>query len=88
VTGSSREEPTSVAFLLSVALIFNGINRVLTGHNMKIIGLHPRKVARFFGPSRMTALKTVGVYSGKVCIGQIRRSIETRIKDHNWHMKL
>jgi len=62
-------------------------------HNIKTVSLLPRKVASFLQPVKDDlGLKTTGVSSipcicGKIYIGEIRCSIETRIKKHHWHIR-
>jgi hypothetical protein len=83
-----------VAFLLLVDTTFNHISRVLPKHNIKTVGLPPRKLSSFLRPVKdHLALKTPGVYSipcecGKMYIGQTGRSIETRVKEHQRHIRL
>jgi hypothetical protein len=42
-----REDPASVAFLPFVGTVFNRISRVLSKHNIKTVGLPPRKLSSF-----------------------------------------
>jgi hypothetical protein len=69
-------KPTSVALLPFVSTTFNHISRVLSRHNIKSVGLLPRKIANFLQPMKDDlGLKTPGVYSipcecGQVYIGQ------------------
>jgi hypothetical protein len=44
------DRPTSVALLPYVSTTFNRISRVLSRHNIKSVGLPPRKIANFQGP--------------------------------------
>jgi hypothetical protein len=88
------EKLTSVALLPFVSMTFNHISRVLSRHNIKSVGLPPRKIANFLWPVKANlGLKTSGMYSipcecGEVYIGQTGRSIDTRIKEHNRHIRL
>jgi hypothetical protein len=89
-----KEELTSVAFLPFVGPTFNCISRMLTRHNIKTVGVLPRKVTSFLLPIKDDlGLKTAAVYSipckrGKVYIGQTWCSTETRIKEHHRHIRL
>jgi hypothetical protein len=89
-----REDHTSVAFLPFVDTTLNRISRVLSKHNIKTVGLPPRKLSRFIRPVKdHLALKTPGVYSipcecEKVYIGHTGLSIETRVKEHRRHIRL
>jgi hypothetical protein len=80
------KDPTSVAFLPFDVSTFNHISRVLTKHNIRTVGLPPKKVTRFLRPIKDDlGLKTPGIYSipckcGRAYIGQIRHSNETSIK--------
>jgi hypothetical protein len=91
---TTPEKPTSVALLPFVSTTFNRIIRVLSRHNIKSVGLLPRKTAYFLQPMKDNlGLKTPGVYSilcerGQVYIGQTGRSINTRIKEHHRHIRL
>jgi hypothetical protein len=72
----STEELTSVVFLTSVGPIFNSISRVLTGHNIKTVGLLPRKVpTSFLQPiTDDLGLKTAGIYSNPCKCGSLHWS--------------
>jgi hypothetical protein len=67
---------------------------MLSRHNIKSVGLPPRKIATFLRPVKDDlGLKTPGVYSipcecGQVYIGQTGRYIDTRIKEHHRHIRL
>jgi hypothetical protein len=64
---------------------------MLLRHNIKTVGLPPRKITSFLQPVKDDpGLKTQGIYiipckCGKVKIGQTGHSIETRIKEQHWH---
>jgi hypothetical protein len=55
---------------------FNHISRVLMRHNIKTVGLLPRKITSFLQPIKNDlGLRTMGIYSilsecGKISIGQ------------------
>jgi hypothetical protein len=91
---SIPEKPDSVAFLSYVGTTFNRISRLLSRHNIKSVGLPPKKIPGFLRPVKDDlGLKTPGVYSmpcecGQVYIGQTGRSIETRVKKHQRHIRL
>jgi hypothetical protein len=67
---------------------------MLSRHNIKSVGLPPRKIANFLRPVKDDlGLKTPGVYSipcecGQVYIGQTGSPIDTRIKEHHRHIRL
>jgi hypothetical protein len=67
----------------------NAISRVLYKYNNATLGLPPRKVTFFLQPIKDDhGLKSLGIYSmpcecGKVYIGQIGCSIDTRMKEHH-----
>jgi hypothetical protein len=67
---------------------------MLSKHNIKSVGLLPRKITSFLQPAKDDlGLKTPGVCSipckcGPVYIGQTGRSIDTRIKEHHRHIRL
>jgi hypothetical protein len=56
------EDPCLVAFLPFVKTIYN-ISRMLLKHNMKVVGILPKKVSSFFQPVTCDlALKKLGFY--------------------------
>jgi hypothetical protein len=63
--------------------IFNRISKMLSWHNIKSVGLPPRKISSFLRMVKGNlGLKTLGVYSipcecGQVYTGQTGRSIDT-----------
>jgi hypothetical protein len=67
---------------------------VLLKHNIKAVGLLPRKLSSFLLPGKDDlALRMPGVYSilckhGKVYIGQTHCSIETRVREHHQHIRV
>ncbi|PNF41399.1 hypothetical protein B7P43_G14428 [Cryptotermes secundus] len=84
----------TVAFLPFVGTIFNRISRVLSRHNIKSVGLPPKKISNFLRPVKdHLGLRTPGIYRipcecGKVYIGQTGRSVDTRLKEHQRHIRL
>jgi hypothetical protein len=88
------DKPDTVAFLPYVRTIFNLISRVLSRHNIKSVGLPPKKVSGFLRPVKDNlGLKTQGVYRipcecGKVYVVQTGRSVESRLKEHQRHICL
>jgi hypothetical protein len=74
--------------------MFNPISRVLARHNIKSVGLPPRKISSFLRPVKDDlALRTPRVYiipceCSQVCIGQTGRSVDTRLKEHRRHIRL
>jgi hypothetical protein len=89
-----EDNPDSVAFRPYVGTIFNRISRVLSRHNIKSVGLPPQKVSGFLRPVKDNlGLRTPGVYRipcecSKVYIGQTGCSVDTRLKEHQWHIRL
>jgi hypothetical protein len=81
-----NEKPDSVAFLPYVGSIFNSISRVLSGHNIKSVGLPIRKIPSFLRSVKDDLrLKMLGIYSipyrcSQVYNGQMGCSIDTRLK--------
>jgi hypothetical protein len=73
---------------------FNCISRALMRHNIETVGRPHRKVTSFLWPIKDDlGVKITGVYSipcecGKVYTGLTGHSIETRIKEHHWHIRL
>jgi hypothetical protein len=71
-----NKDPVLVTFMLFVGTTFNHISRVLSKHNIKIVGLPPRKLSGSLQPIKDDlALKMPGIYKipcecGKVYIGQ------------------
>jgi hypothetical protein len=88
------DNPDSVAFLPYVGPIFNQISRVLSQHNIRSVGLPPKKVSSFLWPVKDNlGLRTPGVYKipcecGKVYIGQTGHFVDTRLKQNLWHISL
>ncbi|PNF19831.1 hypothetical protein B7P43_G12503 [Cryptotermes secundus] len=91
---SQHDRRDTVAFLPSVGTIFHRISRVLSRHNMKSVGLPPKKISNFLRPVKdHLGLRTPGIYRipcecGKVYIGQTGRSVDTRLKEHQRHLRL
>jgi hypothetical protein len=87
-------KPESIAYLPYVGPTFNRINRVLARHNIKSVGLPQQKLSNLHRPVKDNLkLRTPGVYRipcecGKVYIGQIGRSIDTRLKEYERHIRL
>jgi hypothetical protein len=67
---------------------------MLAKHNIKIVGLPPRKISSFLRPVKDDPeLRTPDVYSiscecGQAYIRQTGRSIATRMKEHQQHIWL
>jgi hypothetical protein len=74
--------------------MFTRISRVLSRHNIKSVGLPPKKTSSFLRPVKDNlGLRTPGVYKipcecGKVYIGQTGHSMDTRLKEHQRHIRL
>jgi hypothetical protein len=74
--------------------IFNRISRVLSQYNLKSVGLNPKKVSSFLWKVKDNlGLRTPGVHRipcecSKVYIGQTGRSVDTRLKKHQWYICL
>jgi hypothetical protein len=93
-TSKSKDKPTSVALLPHVQTTHSRLSRMLAKHNIKSVGLPPRKISSFLRPVKDNlGLRTPGVYSipcecSQVYIRQTSRSINTRIKEHSRHIRL
>jgi hypothetical protein len=67
---------------------------VLSSHNIKSVGLPHKKVSGSQWPVKDNlGLRALGVYRihyecGRVTIGQTGRSMETRLKEHQQHIRL
>jgi hypothetical protein len=67
---------------------------MLSQHNIKSVGLPPKKVSSLLWPVKDNlGLRTPGVYRNpckcsKVYIGQTGRSMDTRLKEHQQHIRL
>jgi len=67
---------------------------MLVKHNIKSVALSPRKVFSYLPAVKdALGLRTPGIYRipcecGRVYIGQSGRSIQTRSKEHNRHIRL
>jgi hypothetical protein len=90
--GQTDRKPDSVGFLPYVPSIFNCISRVLAPHDIKSVGLPPRKISSFLCPVKDDlGLRTPAVYSipcecSQVYIGQTGHSVDTRLKKHQRHI--
>jgi hypothetical protein len=67
---------------------------MLAKHNIESVALSPRKVFSYLPPVKdALGLRTPGIYRilcecNRVYIGQSGQSIQTRIKEHNRHIRL
>jgi hypothetical protein len=92
-TSKLKGKPTSVALLPHVQMTYGQLSRMLAKHNIKCVGLLPRKISSLLCPVKDNLeARTVGVYSipckcGQVYIGKTVRSTKTRIKGHHWHIR-
>jgi hypothetical protein len=88
------ERPYFSGFFTLVSPTFNCICMVLYRHNIKTVGLLPRKLSSFLWPIKDDlTVRTPGVYSilckcGKVYTGQTGHSVKTRVKEHIQHICL
>jgi hypothetical protein len=103
-TDRSTESSTVVRTLVSpmiiqtqspdVRTIFSRISRVLSRHNIKSVGLPPKKISAFLQPVKDNlGLWAPGVYRipcecSKVYIGQTGRSVDAWLKEHQRHIHL
>jgi hypothetical protein len=77
-----------------VQTTYGRLSRMQATHNIKSVGLPPRKISSLLRPVKDNlGLRTPGVYSipcecGQVYIGQTGRTIDTRIKQHSRHIRL
>jgi hypothetical protein len=89
-----HDKPVSTALLPYFHTTYNRLSRLLSRHNIKSVALPPKKISSFLCTVKDDmGLKTPGVYSvpcerGLVYIGQMGRSIEIRIKEHQWNIRL
>jgi hypothetical protein len=88
-----NDNADSVAFLHHVGPIFNRITRVLSRHNIKSVGPPPKKLPSFLQLVKDNlGLRTPGAYRIPVCgkdyNGQTGRSVDTRLKEYQWHTHL
>jgi hypothetical protein len=96
VTGAKKTEdkPTSTAYLPYTQTTYSRLSRMLAKYNIKSVALPPRKISSYMPPTKdTTGLRTQGIYKipcecGKVYIGNSRRSIQLRIKEHERHIRL
>jgi hypothetical protein len=84
----------STAYIPYTHKIYGRLSRILAKHSIRSVALPPRNIFNYL-PSVKDALglRTPGIYSipcecGRVYIGQSGRSIQTRIKEHNRHIRL
>jgi hypothetical protein len=78
-----------VPFLPFIQNSFNHISKVLTKHNIKMIGLPLRKMASFLRPIKDNpGLKTSNVHGAKVYVRQAGHFISTRVNEHHHRMWL
>jgi hypothetical protein len=93
-TSKPKGKPTSFALLPYVQMTYGWLTGILAKYSIKFVGLPPRKISSFLHPVKDDLLvRTAGVYiipygCGQVYIRQPGRSIETRIKEHHWHIWL
>jgi hypothetical protein len=90
VTPPRREDPTLVACLPFVCTTFNCISRVLSRHNIKTMGLPPRKLSIFLHPVKNDLSLEMPVSTAfPVSVGRCTLDkLETRVKEHHWHVCL
>jgi hypothetical protein len=69
---STPKKPASVSFVLYVGTTFNRITRLLSRHNIKSVGLPPKKIHGFLRQEKDDlGLKTPSVYSVPCDCGQV-----------------
>jgi hypothetical protein len=89
-----QDKPVSIAMLPYLHTTYNRLSQLLSRHNIKSVALPPKKISSFLRlVKENVGLKTPGVYSvpcecGLVYIRQTGRSIEIRIKEHQWNIRL
>jgi hypothetical protein len=87
-------EPKAIAFFPFVGTVFNRISRVLARNNIKSLGLSHMKLSSLLRPVKdHLGLRTLGIYRipcecGRVYIGQTGRSVDIRLKEHQWRIRL
>jgi hypothetical protein len=63
-TSKPKDKPTSVALLPYVQTTYGRLSRMLARHNIKSVGLPPRKISSFLRPVKDDlGLRTPGVYN-------------------------
>jgi hypothetical protein len=83
-----------VALLLIVGPNFNHVGRVLSKRNLKCVDLPHGKVASLLRPVKgdlglgARPIYNIPCECGKVCIGQTGYSVETKIKEQGWLIRL
>jgi hypothetical protein len=81
----------TVAFLPLIQNTFYHISRVLSKHNINMLGLPPRKTSKLLQPLKDDlGLKSPGIECSKCTVhsGQTTCSIETTVKEHLQHIRL
>jgi hypothetical protein len=82
------DKPALVAFMSYISTTFNRISRLLSRHNIKSVGLPPKKIPSFLRPVKDDlGLKTPGLYSVPCECGEVYIR-QTRIKEHQCHICL
>ena len=90
----NKEKPMSIAYLPYTQTTFGRLSRILANYNIKSVALPPKKISYFLPPVKEPlGLRIPDVYSipcecGKVYVGQSRRTIQHRIKEHGSHIRL
>jgi hypothetical protein len=85
--------PSSVAFLPYAGASFNHFSRVMAWHNIQSVGLPHKAISSFLQPVTNNWVLGPQVYTGsrechKVYIGQTGRCVDTRLKEHQWYIRL
>jgi hypothetical protein len=87
-------EPHSATFLPFVGTVFNRISRVPARHNIKFVGLPHMKLSILLRPVKdhleigIPGFYRISCECGRVYIGQTGRSVDIRLKQHQWHIRL
>jgi hypothetical protein len=89
-----EEKPKSTASLPYTQITYGRLSRMLVKYNIKSVAIPPRKISSYMPSTKdVPGLRTPGIYKipcecSKVYIGQSRRSIQLRIKEHERHIRL
>jgi len=93
-TAKTNDKPTSTAYIPHTQTTHGRLSRMLAKRNIKSVALPPRKEFSYLPPVKdALGLRTPGIYRipcecSRVYIGQSGRSIQTRIKEHNRHIRM
>lgn len=93
-TPKNNSKPFSIACFPCIQTIFGRLRRKLSTYDIKIIVIRPKKIFNYLPPVKNNlGIKTPRVYfvpceCGQFYTGQSGRSLDTRIKEHQRHIRL